>query len=89
MQPMPVAFFGPFSSMGPWEWALIAIVAIILFGARLPKIGRQLGQGFVEFRRGLRNVKEEISNAVEEDAQEEQAKTDSGTNQNDQNSATT
>jgi sec-independent protein translocase protein TatA len=53
-----------FWSPGPFEWVVIGIVAILLFGKRLPEVGRQLGQGFVEFKKGLKGAKNEIDDAV-------------------------
>ena len=57
-----LAFWMP----GPWEMALIAIVALLLFGRRLPEVGRSLGKGIVEFKKGLREVQDEVTKASEE-----------------------
>jgi sec-independent protein translocase protein TatA len=57
-----LAFWMP----GPWEMALIAIVALLLFGRRLPEVGRSLGKGIVEFKKGLREVQDEVTKAAEE-----------------------
>lgn len=48
---------------GFWEWVLIAIVAVLLFGRRLPEVGRSLGKGVVEFKKGLREVEDEVQSA--------------------------
>jgi sec-independent protein translocase protein TatA len=53
-----------FWSPGPFEWVVIGIVAVVLFGKRLPEVGRQLGQGFVEFKKGLKGAKDEMQDAV-------------------------
>jgi len=52
---------------GPWEIAIIAVVALLLFGRRLPEVGRSLGRGIVEFKKGLRSVEDEISQVGQED----------------------
>ena len=46
---------------GPMEMAIIAVVALLLFGRRLPEVGRSLGKGIVEFKKGLREVQDEVN----------------------------
>ena len=58
-----LAFWMP----GPWEMAIIAVVALLLFGRRLPEVGRSLGKGIVEFKKGLRDVQDEVSKASTEE----------------------
>ncbi|HRY08152.1 MAG TPA: twin-arginine translocase TatA/TatE family subunit [Hyphomicrobiaceae bacterium] len=36
------------------ELAIVAFLALLLFGKRLPLLARAIGQTVVEFRRGLR-----------------------------------
>lgn len=48
--PMPVAFF-----TSPVAWIVIGVVALLLFGRRVPSIARGFGQGIHEFRKGLRS----------------------------------
>ncbi len=45
-----------FGMPGTWELCVIALVALLLFGSRLPKIARGLGQSVVELRKGFREV---------------------------------
>lgn len=42
------------------ELAVILLVGILLFGKRLPEVGRSLGKGIVEFKKGLKGIEEEI-----------------------------
>src|SRR5688500_11195724 len=51
---------------GPFEWIIIAGLGLLIFGKRLPEVGRSLGKGIVEFKRGLKSVEEEVS-MVDED----------------------
>src|SRR3954447_24603511 len=51
---------------GGAEWIMIAAVGLLLFGKRLPEVGKSLGKGIVEFKKGLKGVEEEISQ-VDED----------------------
>ena len=39
---------------GMGEWLLIAAVGLLLFGKRLPEVGRGLGKSIVEFKKGLK-----------------------------------
>jgi sec-independent protein translocase protein TatA len=43
---------------GPFEIAVIGVIALLLFGRRLPEVGRSLGKGITEFKKGLNDVGE-------------------------------
>jgi sec-independent protein translocase protein TatA len=45
------------------EWFIILAVGLLLFGRRLPEVGRSLGQGIVEFKKGLKGVQDEVNTA--------------------------
>lgn len=49
---------------GPGEWILIAGIALLLFGKRLPEVGRSLGKGIVEFKKGLKGIEDEVETAA-------------------------
>jgi len=50
-----------FGSMGVTEWVIIAIVFLVLFGAkRIPDFAKGLGQGIKEFRKASADIKKEI-----------------------------
>lgn len=57
----PVLAFG---MPGPTEWIIIGILGVLIFGKRLPSVGKSLGQGIVEFKKGLTGVKDELDDAV-------------------------
>lgn len=40
--------------LGPMELAIVGVVAILLFGKKLPEVARGLGRSFHEFKQGLR-----------------------------------
>ena len=46
------------------EIAVIAVVAVLIFGRRLPEIGRSMGQSLVEFKKGLRGEKDDADNSA-------------------------
>jgi sec-independent protein translocase protein TatA len=48
---------------GPLELTILAFVALLLFGTRLPSVMRSLGASFRSFREGLSDVKGDIEEA--------------------------
>lgn len=41
-------------NMGGWEWALIFLIILLLFGGKkLPGLARSIGSGISEFKKGL------------------------------------
>ena len=49
-----------FGMPGIEEWMVIAIIGVIVFGKRLPEVGKNLGKGIVEFKKGLKGIEEEV-----------------------------
>src|SRR5262245_61574383 len=46
--------------LGPSELLIVGIVAILLFGKRLPEVAAKLGKTYREFRRGLSDLQSQI-----------------------------
>jgi sec-independent protein translocase protein TatA len=46
--------------IGPTEMFVVCLIALLLFGNRLPSVMRSLGSGVSEFKRGLNEVTKEI-----------------------------
>ncbi len=61
---MTLAFTGLLS---PWHWIFIMVVAVLLFGNRLPEIARSLGRSVNEFKKGLKEVKENFDESANDD----------------------
>ncbi|MCD8138449.1 MAG: twin-arginine translocase TatA/TatE family subunit [Planctomycetaceae bacterium] len=66
---LPLAFF---SMPGGYEWLIIGLIALLLFGKRLPGVAKSLGQAMHEFKSGLSGA------ASAEDEKETPVKKDDG-----------
>jgi sec-independent protein translocase protein TatA len=42
------------------QWFVIAFLGLLLFGKRLPEVGRSIGKGIVEFKKGLMGIEEDF-----------------------------
>lgn len=45
---------------GPMELLIVLAVMLLLFGSRLPKVMRSLGQSVTEFKRGVNQISEPL-----------------------------
>ena len=60
---------------GGWEMVVIALVILLLFGAKkLPELARGLGQGIKEFKGAVDGAKDELKDA--QDAMEPEGNTE-------------
>jgi sec-independent protein translocase protein TatA len=58
-------------NIGPGELLIIALIALLLFGAgRIADIGKGLGQGIKNFKKGLKDSDEGDEKPTLEDAKE-------------------
>ncbi|HPS56203.1 MAG TPA: twin-arginine translocase TatA/TatE family subunit [Sedimentisphaerales bacterium] len=51
---------------GPFELVIIAIVALLIFGRRLPEIARSVGKSLTEFKKGLNEANETKDDVMKE-----------------------
>jgi len=51
---------GFLSMPGGWEWIVILVALLLLFGHRLPSVMRSLGRSVAEFKKGVREAEGEI-----------------------------
>ncbi len=45
----------------PPQLILVAFIALLLFGKRLPELMRSLGKGITEFKKGMSGIEEELN----------------------------
>lgn len=50
----------PFS-IGTPELIVLGVIALLLFGKRLPEVARSMGKGIVEFKKGIRGIEDEVN----------------------------
>ena len=71
MSPTLALFLG--GGCGWAEVVVLGLVGLLVFGRRLPEVGKSLGKGIVEFKKGLKGIEDEIessSNQVDSKAGE-------------------
>ena len=49
---------------GPMEMVFIGVLALLIFGKRLPEVGKSLGKSIVEFKKGLSGIEDDINNST-------------------------
>ena len=42
------------------EWVIILVVGIVIFGRKLPDVGRYLGKSIVEFKKGIKGIEDDV-----------------------------
>ena len=50
--------------MNPMTLVIIAAIAFLLFGNRLPSVMRSLGRSVTEFKKGVAGIEDDINDAV-------------------------
>lgn len=48
------------------EWIIVVVIALLLFGSRLPKVAKSMGKSIVEFKKGIKGVQDEIEDASDD-----------------------
>ena len=67
---IPVAIHG-------WEWIIIALVVLLLFGGKkIPELMRGLGKGVKSFKQGMTEVEDDVKEIKKEIEAEPEKKTE-------------
>lgn len=53
-----------FGLPGTTEMIVIGVIALLIFGRRLPDVARALGNSIVQFKKGINDVQDEIEGAT-------------------------
>lgn len=51
----------PLGVIGPWQWVIIALVILLLFGGKkIPELMHGLGKGMKSFKAGMKDAEKDI-----------------------------
>jgi sec-independent protein translocase protein TatA len=52
-----------FPGIGPMEMVIFCVIALLLFGKRLPEVARSMGKSVTAFKSGLNDTMREIESS--------------------------
>ena len=56
--------------IGYAEMILIAGIAVLLFGSKLPEVARSVGQSYTQFRKGLNDIQDSVKSELDREIDE-------------------
>lgn len=65
MQTMPDTLMSTlaFGMPSMWELLVILLIGLLIFGRRLPEVGRNIGKSIVEFKKGVKGIEDDVDDA--------------------------
>ncbi len=54
-----------FMGLGPLELTIVGVVAVLLFGSRLPSVARSAGKSLTEFKKGMQDLQDDVRESIE------------------------
>jgi len=66
--PFSTTWILAFGLPGHSEWLILLVIGLLIFGRRLPEVGRNIGRSIVEFKRGIKGIGDEIEEESSHDA---------------------
>jgi sec-independent protein translocase protein TatA len=62
---MPEILNLAFGWPGGTEWIVLLVLGLLVFGRRLPDVGRNIGRSIVEFKKGIKGIEDDIDDESE------------------------
>ncbi len=70
-----IGFFN--GGLGWMEITVLMVLGVLIFGKRLPEVGKSIGKGIVEFKKGLAGIEDDIETSTKQPPRIEQHKSES------------
>ncbi len=64
---------------GQWEWIIVLIIALLIFGKRLPGVMRSMGQSLRQFKKGMEDVDVGLDADIDPDEEDDENERDEKT----------
>jgi len=70
----------PLGVIGPWQWVILALVVLLLFGGKkIPELMHGLGKGVKSFKAGMKDAEKDIQEIRAEIVKDDEVKKEEST----------